>query len=67
MTQNTGKEIFIMATVSHDRSSNKINIPISFARAMGFDKVGKVIIVRKGDKKLEVKRYDGPEDLKEYI
>jgi len=67
MTQNTGREVFFVAAIMHSKSSNKINIPISYAEAMGFDKADKVIITRKGDNKLEVKRYDGPEDLKEYI
>ena len=67
MTKNTGKEAFFIATIMHSKSSNKINIPISYAEAMGFDKADKVIITRKGDKKLEVKRYDGEKDLKEYF
>jgi len=56
-----------LVKVSHSKSSHKINIPIELARATAIDGAEMVIIVRVGNKKLEVKRYDGSKDLKEYL
>lgn len=66
--KNDGPKYHVhIVKVSHSKSSHKINIPIELAKAMSIDKVKHVLIVKKGENKLEVKRYDGPEDLKEYI
>lgn len=67
MTDNKEKRTFRLVKVSHSKSSHKINIPIEVARATGIDKAEVVLIVKIGSKKIEVKRYDGEKDLKEYI
>jgi len=53
--------------VSHGKSFHRINIPVSLAREVGLDKADWVLIVTRGDKKLEVKRYDKEEDGAEYF
>ncbi len=58
---------FYLAKVSHSKSSHKINIPIELARETGLDKAEVVLIVKRGENKLEVKRYDGEKDLEEYV
>ncbi len=58
---------FYLAKVSHSKSSHKINIPIELARETGLDKAEVVLIVKTGENKLEVKRYDGEKDLEEYV
>ena len=58
---------FHLVKVSHSKSSHKINIPIDLARLTQIDDAEMVIIVRVGNKKLEVKKYDGSKDLKEYL
>lgn len=67
MNKDRGKNIWNIVKVSHSKSSHKINIPIEIARATGIDKIKHVLIIKKGDQKLEIKKYGGPEDLKEYI
>lgn len=67
MSSNIGRNLLHMVTVSHSKSSHKINIPIDIARATGIDKVGEVIVIKKGDNKIEVKRYEEEGDLKEYF
>lgn len=56
-----------MVRIGHTKSSCKINVPIELARKIGLDKAKHVLIIKTGDKKLEVKRYDGQEDHKEYL
>ncbi len=58
---------FYLAKVSHSKSSHKINIPIELARETGLDKAEVVLIVKTGENKLEVKRYEGEKDLEEYV
>lgn len=67
MTEYSVISKFHLVKVSHSKSSHKINIPIELARATSMDKAEVVLIVRIGENKLEVKRYDGEKDLKEYI
>ena len=67
MTEKLNISRFRLVKVSHSKSSNKINIPIDMAVATGIDDAEVVLIVRMGEKKLEVKRYDGEKDLKEYV
>jgi len=56
-----------LVKVSHSKSSHKINIPIDLAKATNIDEAKMVLIVRTGENKLEVKKYDGEKDIKEYI
>jgi len=67
MTEKQKRGRISLVKVSHSKSSHKINIPIDMAKLTSIDKAEVVIIVRTGEKKLEVKRYDGEKDLKEYI
>jgi len=67
MASCTGRNLFHVIKITHSKSSNKINIPIDIARAIGIDKAEHVIIVKKGENKAEIKRYDGLESYKEYV
>lgn len=67
MGSNIGRNLLHVITVSHSRSSHKINIPIDIARETGIDKSECVIIVKKGNNKAEIKRYDKTSDLNEYL
>ena len=58
---------FYVAKVSHSKSSHKINIPIELAKETGMDKAKVVLLIKTGENKLEVKKYDGEKDLKEYV
>jgi len=67
MVNSHDMNIWKVAKVSHSKSSSKINIPIDIARATGIDKTKYVLIIKRGKNRLEVRRYAGTEDLKEYI
>lgn len=61
------KMVPMAVKIVHSKSSHKINIPIALAREMGFDKADFALVVKKGNNKLEVKRYDKAEDGAEYF
>jgi len=67
MTNNADIRNFHIVKISQSKSSSKINIPVDFAKSTGIDKAKHVIIIKTGEKTLEVKRYDGPKDFKEYF
>jgi len=67
MSSNIGRNLLHVVTVTKSKSSCKINIPVDLARATGIDKANEVILVVRGNNKIEVKRYDKEEDLKEYL
>lgn len=67
MKNNRAFGRFYLVKVSHSKSSHKINIPIDLARETKMDKAEVALIVRTGENKLEVKKYDGEKDLKEYL
>lgn len=56
-----------LVKVGHTQSSCKLNIPIKVARKLGLDKAEYVLMIKCGEKKLEVKRYDSKEDYEEYV
>lgn len=56
-----------LVKISHGKSRCVINIPAKWARDTGLDKADFALVIKKGSNKLEVKRYDGEEDVKEYI
>ena len=58
---------FAVIKITHSKSSHKINIPMNIARAIGIDKAEHVIIVKKGENKAEIKRYDSLKDFEEYV
>ena len=53
--------------VTHGKGRCVINIPAKWARDVGLDKAEYALIAMKGPKKLEVKKFHGPEDFKEFI
>ena len=67
MINDMGKSIWGLVKVSHSKSSSKINIPVDIAKETGIDKAKFVLIVKTGRNKIEVKKYDSPKDLKEYV
>lgn len=67
MAAKIGNNMLSVVSVSHSRSSAKINIPTNIARATGLDKASHVIIVQTAENKVELKRYDKQSDLREYL
>lgn len=57
--------IKVKITKGHCRTV--INIPVKIAREIGLDQADYCLIMKIKENKLEVKRYDGEEDYKEYV
>jgi len=57
----------VQVKITKGKSRTVINIPAKIARELGFDRAKYCLIKKIGEKKLEVKRYDGEEDFKEYV
>lgn len=62
-----GRKKWTLVTISHSKSSHKINIPVEIARGTGMDKAETAIVSMRSDNKFEVKRFDKNEDIKEYF
>lgn len=62
-----GKKKWTLVTITHSKSSHKINIPVEIARGTGMDKAEMAIVSMREDNKFEVKRFDKNEDIKEYF
>lgn len=56
-----------LVKITHGKSRCVINIPAKLAKDVGLDKADFALVVKKGSNKLEVKRYDSEEDVKEYL
>ncbi len=67
MSVCVGRKKWTIVTISHSKSSHKINIPIEIARGTGMDKAETAIVSMRSDNIFEVKRYDKPEDIKDYF